>query len=93
MNEIAERLKTELKNRGVRPAEAARAMGVPANRLTRIIDGTRPMSLDTAYRIAFYFNEAVAPWYAKQVQHDMNQYEQMYADEVKRQVTPWGEGE
>lgn len=91
MDNPNDELRQRLEDRGITTADAARHMGVPHNRLSRILTGQHRISLDMAYRIAFYFNEAVQPWYFGQARHDMNQYEAMYAEEVRKQVIPWNQ--
>lgn len=49
----------------------AKATGVPANRITAILHGTRAVSADTALRLAAYFGTSAEMWMALQTKHDL----------------------
>jgi antitoxin HigA-1 len=50
-------LADELKESGISAAQLARALDVPANRISQIIAGKRAVSADTALRLARYFRQ------------------------------------
>lgn len=49
----------------------AKATGVPANRITAILHGTRAVTADTALRLATYFGTSAEMWMALQTKHDL----------------------
>ena len=57
-----EHLTDALENLGVSPAELARAVRVPANRITGILHGRRAVTADTALRLGRYFGTSAAFW-------------------------------
>ena len=54
----------------------ARALDVPANRLTEIMRGTRDVSADTAIRLGRYFKTDPRFWLNMQTAHDLSKAEQ-----------------
>ena len=52
----------ELRATGLTAAEFARKLRVPVNRITRIINGQRSMSADTALRVAHFFGTTPEFW-------------------------------
>jgi addiction module HigA family antidote len=50
-----EHLAEELKELGISAAELGRQLGVPTNRVTEILNGTRAITGDTALRLAHFF--------------------------------------
>ena len=50
----------------------ARALGVPANRITEIMRGERDVSADTAIRLARYFRTDPRFWLNLQAAHDIS---------------------
>lgn len=48
-----------------------RAIGVPANRITAILHGTRAITADTALRLAAHFGTTAELWMGLQMQHDL----------------------
>jgi len=49
----------------------ANALGVPANRVTGIIKGTRGITADTAYRLGLAFNTTPEFWMNLQTQYEL----------------------
>ena len=47
---------------GITPAQLARALQVPANRVTGILHGLRAITADTALRLGRYFGTSAAFW-------------------------------
>ena len=56
----------------------ARALGVPANRVTEIIRGERDVSADTAIRLGRYFRTDPRFWMNLQAAHDLSKAEQQF---------------
>lgn len=55
-------LKEDLSDIGVSPAELARDLRVPANRITRIINGQQSITADTALRLSHWFGTSAQYW-------------------------------
>ncbi len=66
----------ELKAIGVKPSELARQIGVPANRISQIINGKRAITGDTALRLAHWFKTAPDYWLGLQAAFDLQLAEQ-----------------
>lgn len=56
---------------GITPAELARQLKVPANRITQIIQGKRAISGDTALRLGRYFGANPQYWMNLQAMYDL----------------------
>ena len=57
---------------GLSARALAKALGVPANRLTEIMRGERDVSADTAIRLARYFRTDPRFWLNLQAAHDIS---------------------
>jgi antitoxin HigA-1 len=57
-----EHLAEELRELDMSAAELARNLGVPTNRVTQIINGTRGITGDTALRLAHFFGTSAQFW-------------------------------
>lgn len=64
-------LKGELEEFGITPAELARQIAVPPNRVSQIIAGKRPITGDTALRLGHWFGVEPQFWMNLQTQHDL----------------------
>ena len=56
---------------GISQAEAARQLGVPANRLNEIEVGKRPVTVDTALRFEALTGSSAEFWLTLQARHDL----------------------
>ncbi|MGE0118266.1 MAG: HigA family addiction module antitoxin [Dongiaceae bacterium] len=56
---------------GLSANRLAEALGVPANRITAILNGTRAVTADTALRLARCFRTSPEFWLNLQVLHDL----------------------
>lgn len=65
-------LQDELQAIGVNPTELARQIGVPANRISQIINGKRSITGDTALRLAHWFKTAPDYWLGLQATFDLH---------------------
>lgn len=63
-------LAEELSELGVTATELARQIGVPANRITQIIQGKRAITGDTALRLGHWFKMAAQFWSNLQSAYD-----------------------
>jgi len=57
-----EHLAEELEALDMSAAELARKLGVPTNRVTQILNGTRSVTGDTALRLAHFFGTSAQFW-------------------------------
>ena len=56
---------------GVSPTEVARQLGVPANRITQIVNGKRGITGDSALRLAHWFGDTPQFWMDLQSRCDL----------------------
>lgn len=77
-------LAEELKDLGLAPGQFARALGVPASRISAILAGKRAVTADTALRIAHYFHMDAAFWMDLQAAYDLGQAEKALGAELRR---------
>ena len=66
-----EHLAEELKALNMSAAELARQLGVPTNRVTQILNGTRSVTGDTALRLAHFFGTSPQFWFNLQNLYDL----------------------
>jgi antitoxin HigA-1 len=64
-------------------AELARKIGVPTNRITQIMNGTRSVSGDTALRLAHFFGTSAQFWLNLQSLYDLRVAEQKAGKSIK----------
>ncbi|NBC21396.1 MAG: HigA family addiction module antidote protein [Alphaproteobacteria bacterium] len=67
-----ELLAEELEEIAVSPAELAREIGVPANRISQILAGKRGITADTALRLGRWFGTSPEFWLNLQNAYDLN---------------------
>jgi addiction module HigA family antidote len=78
-----EHLTDALEALGTSPAELARALHVPANRVTGILHGRRAVTADTALRLGRYFGTSAAFWMNLQQLYELRVAESEIGDEIK----------
>ena len=66
-----EHLAEELGALDMSAAELARKLGVPTNRVTQILNGTRSITGDTALRLAHFFGTSAEFWLNLQSLYDL----------------------
>ncbi len=64
-------LREELAARNLSANRLALAIGVPTNRITAILNGTRGLSADTALRLGGYFGNSPRFWLTLQSNFDL----------------------
>lgn len=64
-------LAAQLEAVGILPTELARQLGVPANRITQIINGKRGITGDSALRLAHWFGNEPEFWMTLQARYDL----------------------
>ena len=81
-------LADELAELHVTPAEVARELHVPANRLYQLVNGRRSMTADTALRLSRWLGTSAEFWMNLQKLYELRLAEQQCGPEIKRTVTP-----
>ncbi|AHJ63268.1 Virulence-associated protein I [Granulibacter bethesdensis] len=66
----------------------ARALHVPANRITAIIADQRGITADTALRLACYFGTTPQFWLNLQTAHDLSLAQAARGNDISRTITP-----
>jgi len=79
----------ELEEIGVSASALARALDVPANRVTEILHGRRAITADTALRLAHYFGTSAAFWMTLQQRYDLAVLESTDGPAIARAVRPY----
>lgn len=72
---------------GMSAAALARALDVPTNRVTAILNGQRSVTGDTALRLARFFGTDPQFWMNLQGLYDLRLAEQRSGDAIKRLPT------
>ena len=81
-------LRDELEETGLSANALSKALGVPANRVTAILNGRRGVSADTALRLARYFGTTPQLWLNLQKAWELRRAEIAAAGEIAKCVTP-----
>lgn len=81
-------LREELDAIGLSANDLAKALGVPVNRITMIVDGQRGVSADTALRLARYFGTTPQLWMNLQKTWELRRAEIETGHEIDERVTP-----
>ena len=81
-------LREELDELGLSANALAKALGVPVNRITMILNGQRGVSADTALRLARYFGTTPQLWMNLQKSWELRRAEIESGHEIERRVTP-----
>lgn len=77
-------LADELTALGVTPAELARQIAVPPNRISQIINGKRIITGDTALRLAHWFKTTPELWLSLQSAYDVEVAQQKVGSEIRK---------
>ncbi len=81
-------LRQELDELGLSANALSKALGVPVNRVTMILNGQRGVSADTALRLARYFGTTTELWLNLQKTWELRRAEVEAGREIAQQVTP-----
>ena len=81
-------LRDELNEVGLSANALSKALGVPVNRVTMILNGQRGVSADTALRLARYFGTTAHLWLNLQKTWELRQAEIAAGHEIAKCVTP-----
>ena len=81
-------LREEIEERRLSANALSQAIGVPANRITGILNEARTVTPDTALRLARYFGMSAAFWLNLQQAYDLRTAEAAIGAEIERRVRP-----
>jgi addiction module HigA family antidote len=81
-------LADELKERGMSALALAKALHVPANRISQIISGKRGMTADTALRLSQLLSTTPEFWINLQKSYELRLAEQDRGKEIRRLIKP-----
>ena len=81
-------LREEIEERRLSANALSQAIGVPANRITGILNEARAVTPDTAMRLARYFGMSAAFWLNLQQAYDLRTAEAATGAEIERHVRP-----
>ena len=80
-------LREDLDALGMSPAELARRIEVPVNRITEILGGGSPITGDTALRLGRFFGTSGEFWLNLQKLYELRRAEQRSGAEIARLPT------
>ena len=83
-----ELLRDELEEIGVSLNELGRALHVPMNRISAIVNGNRAITVNTAMRLARYFGTAPQYWLNLQIAYDLEVAGQELQPRIDLEVRP-----
>src|SRR5258708_17895655 len=83
-----ELLQDELQEIKVSLNELARALRVPMNRISAIVNGKRAITVDTAMRLARYFGTSPQYWLNLQIAYDLEIAGREIQPMIKKEVLP-----
>ena len=79
-------LADELAELGMTPAELARELHVPANRIYQILGGRRAITADTALRLGQWLGTSAELWINLQKLYELRLAEQQAGEEIRRTI-------
>jgi addiction module HigA family antidote len=79
-------LAEEIEERGMTGADLARALNIPQNRVSEILNGKRSVSVDTALRLAQWIGSSPQYWLNLQQIYDLRIAEERIGEEIRRTV-------
>jgi addiction module HigA family antidote len=81
-------LKGELEELNLSANAFAKALGVPANRITAILNEQRGITADTALRLARFFGSTPDFWMSLQSSYDVKMARAAVGKEIEKSVKP-----
>lgn len=76
----------ELAELSMSPAELARELHVPSNRIYQLLAGKRAMTADTALRLEQWLGVEAAFWMNLQKSYELDLAAERYGEEIKRTI-------
>ena len=83
-----EHLKEFMDDFGLTMNQLAKALHVPPNRVTSIINGTRGITAETAMRLARYFGTSVQMWMNLQAYYEMEVAHNEFEATIRKEIQP-----
>ena len=83
-----EQLRDEMEELNLSARALARALGVPVNRITGILNEQRAITADTALRLARYFGGTPEFWLNLQSAYELRRTRQEAGKKIEKIVTP-----
>ena len=71
---------------GITSYALAKAIGVPTNRVTGIVNGDRSISADTALRLAQFFGNSPQFWMNLQMHYDLEVADRQFGRRIRRDI-------
>lgn len=71
---------------GITSYALAKAIGVPTNRVTGIVNGDRSISADTALRLAQFFGNSAQFWMNLQMHYDLEVADRQFGRRIRRDI-------
>ena len=71
---------------GLSQYRVAKDIGVPALRISQIVNGKRAITVDTAMRLARYFGTSSNVWLRLQARYNLEKAELEYGERIKQEV-------
>ncbi len=81
-------LREELQELGLSARALAKALGVPTNRVTGILNGERAVTADTALRLSRYLGTSAEFWMNLQAAYDLRSTQRARGRKIEREVEP-----
>jgi antitoxin HigA-1 len=81
-------LRDELNELGISAAALARALHIPTNRITSILNGQRAITADTALRLGRWLGTGPELWLNLQTAYELRRAEQVGGHEIESSITP-----
>ncbi len=75
-----------MKPLGLSQYRLAKDIGVPALRISQIVNGKRAVTVDTAMRLGRYFGTSAVVWLRLQVRYDLEVAEETMQKKINREV-------
>ena len=75
-----------MKPMGLSQYRLAKDIGVPALRISQIVNGKRAVTVDTAMRLARYFGTSAMVWLRLQVRYELEVAEDKMREKINREV-------
>lgn len=77
-----------LRPMGITNARLASDIDVPTSRISDIVNGRRPVTIDTAMRLSVYFNMDARFWINLQAEYDIRSAEAELLPKIRGRIRP-----